>query len=138
MRSCVLNTDERLRRALQSSGPFHNVVKMNSISALFVVSVGSLALISCRSKPAPEAAIGTETSAAVAGAASEATVGASVEQGEADAYAPAPSGGYPLAKAARKAGFFYSPYTGRRYDLRAVPSGGLVPDQDTKQLFRKH
>ena len=81
--------------------------------------------------------MGADTAATVAGAASEATVGASVEQGAADTYAPAPSGGYPLAKPTRKTGFFYSPYTGRRYDLRAVPSGGLVPDQDTKQLFRK-
>jgi hypothetical protein len=32
---------------------------------------------------------------------------------------------------------FYSPYTGRSYDLRGVPPGGLTRDVDTGQLFRR-
>jgi hypothetical protein len=34
-------------------------------------------------------------------------------------------------------GFFYSPSTGRVYDLRGVPPGGLTRDVDTGRLFRK-
>jgi hypothetical protein len=32
-------------------------------------------------------------------------------------------------------GFFYSPYTGRVYDLRGVPPGGLTRDVDTGVAF---
>ncbi len=34
-------------------------------------------------------------------------------------------------------GLYYSPYTGRVYDLRGVPPGGLTRDVDTGRLFRK-
>jgi hypothetical protein len=34
-------------------------------------------------------------------------------------------------------GLYYSPYTGRIYDLRGVPPGGLTRDVDTGRLFRK-
>jgi hypothetical protein len=33
--------------------------------------------------------------------------------------------------------FYYSPYTGRVYDLRGVPPGGLTRGVDTGRLFRK-
>lgn len=50
---------------------------------------------------------------------------------------PRPQGNYPLAHYTGKPGFFYSPYTGRVYDLRAIADGELVLDLDTGQSFRK-
>ena len=48
-----------------------------------------------------------------------------------------PAGKYPFARHAERPGFYYSPYTGRVYDLRRVADGGLVRDPNTGQLFRR-
>ena len=74
---------------------------------------------------------------AAIGAASGALIGASIEAGQAARYGPPPPGGFPFGRYAGRPGFFYSPYTGRVYDLRGVPHGGLTRDVDTGQLFRR-
>ena len=74
---------------------------------------------------------------AAAGAAAGALTGKIIQENQAAQYGPPPSGGYPYARWAGRPGFFYSPYTGRVYDLRGVPPGGLTRDVDTGRLFRK-
>ena len=46
------------------------------------------------------------------------------------------TGGYPIATASGQPGMVRSPYTGRLYDVRAVPHGALVRDVDANKLFR--
>jgi hypothetical protein len=74
---------------------------------------------------------------AAAGAAAGALTGKIVQENQAAGYGPPPRGGYPYAQWAGRSGFFYSPYTGRVYDLRGVPPGGLTRDVDTGRLFRR-
>ena len=74
---------------------------------------------------------------AAAGAAAGALTGKIVQENQAAGYGPPPPGGYPYAQWAGRSGFFYSPYTGRVYDLRGVPPGGLTRDVDTGRLFRR-
>jgi hypothetical protein len=74
---------------------------------------------------------------AAAGAAAGALTGAIVQENQAARYGPPPPGGFPFARWAGTPGFYYSPYTGRVYNLRGVPPGGLTRDVDTGQLFRK-
>jgi hypothetical protein len=74
---------------------------------------------------------------AAAGAAAGALTGAAIEQDQAARYGPPPPGGFPYGRWAGTPGFYYSPYTGRVYDLRGVPHGGLTRDVDTGRLFRK-
>jgi osmotically inducible lipoprotein OsmB len=74
---------------------------------------------------------------AAAGAAAGALIGHSIQEERAAAYGPPPSGGFPFARWAGAPGLYYSPYTGRIYDLRGVPHGGLTRDVDTGQLFRR-
>ena len=74
---------------------------------------------------------------AAAGAAAGALTGKIVQENQAAGYGPPPPGGYPCARWAGRSGFFYSPYTGRVYDLRGVPPGGLTRDVDTGRLFRR-
>ena len=74
---------------------------------------------------------------AAAGAAAGALTGKIIEENQAAQYGPPPPSGYPYARWAGTPGFFYSPYTGRVYDLRGVPPGGLTRDVDTGRLFRK-
>jgi hypothetical protein len=74
---------------------------------------------------------------AAAGAAAGALVGAAVQEDQVARYGPPPLGGFPIARWAGTPGFYYSPYTGRVYDLRGVPPGGLTRDIDTGRLFRK-
>src|SRR2546423_9074147 len=74
---------------------------------------------------------------AAAGAATGALVGHAIQEDRARAYGPVPPGGWPLARYTHTPGGFPSPYTGRRYDLRGVPPGGLTRDIDTGQLFRR-
>ena len=74
---------------------------------------------------------------AAAGAAAGALTGKIVQENQAAGYGPPPPGGYPFARWAGTPGFFYSPYTGRVYDLRGVPPGGLTRDVDTGRLFRR-
>jgi hypothetical protein len=74
---------------------------------------------------------------AAAGAAAGALTGKIIQENQAAQYGPPPSGGYPFARWAGRPGFFYSPYTGRIYNLRGVPPGGLTRDVDTGRLFRR-
>src|SRR5436853_7035050 len=74
---------------------------------------------------------------AAAGAAAGALTGKIIQENQAAQYGPPPPGGYPVARWAGRPGFYYSPYTGRIYDLRGVPPGGLTRDVDTGRLFRK-
>src|SRR6266702_5644100 len=74
---------------------------------------------------------------AAAGAAAGTLVGVAIQEDQAARYGPPPPGGFPYARWAGTPGFYYSPYTGRVYDLRGVPAGGLTRDVDTGRLFRK-
>jgi len=74
---------------------------------------------------------------AAIGAATGALIGHAIQEDRARQYGPAPEGGYPFARPAHSPGMFHSPYTGRVYDLRGVPPGGLTRDVDTGQLFRR-
>ena len=74
---------------------------------------------------------------AAAGAATGALIGHAIQEDRAREYGPPPSGGFPFATRAGGPGMYRSPYTGRIYDLRGVPPGGLTRDVDTGQLFRR-
>ncbi len=92
-----------------------------------------LVLASCDTPVGQGAAWGAATGAIIGGAATGHVRAASI-----GAAAGAAAGA--LTGAMRWAGtpgFYYSPYTGRVYDLRGVPPGGLTRDVDTGRLFRK-
>jgi Glycine zipper len=129
---------------------------MMKAKSLIVVSVGILGpllLSSCDTPVGQGAAWGAATGAiiggaatghvraasigAAAGAAAGALTGAIIQENQAARYGPPPPGGFPYARWAGTPGFYYSPYTGRVYDLRGVPPGGLTRDVDTGRLFRK-
>ena len=74
---------------------------------------------------------------AAAGAAAGALTGKIIQENQAAGYGPPPPRGYPYARWAGRPGFYYSPYTGRVYDLRGVPPAGLTRDVDTGRLFRR-
>ena len=74
---------------------------------------------------------------AAIGAASGALIGHAIQEDRARQYGPPPAGGYPFGKPTNRPGIFLSPYTGRAYNLRDVPPGGLTRDVDTNQLFRR-
>ncbi len=74
---------------------------------------------------------------AAAGAAAGALIGHAIQEDRAREYDPPPPGGYPFATRAGGPGMYRSPYTGRIYNLRGVPPGGLTRDVDTGQLFRR-
>jgi Glycine zipper len=74
---------------------------------------------------------------AAIGAASGALIGHAIQENRAREYGPPPPGGYPFARPTGRPGMFHSPYTGRVYDLRGVPPGGLTRDVDNGQLFRR-
>lgn len=74
---------------------------------------------------------------AAIGAATGALIGHAIQEDRARQYGPPPDGGYPYAKPAGGPGMYRSPYTGRVYDLRGVPHGGLTRDVDNGQLFRR-
>ena len=75
--------------------------------------------------------------AASIGAAAGALTGAIIQENQAARYGPPPPGGFPCGRWTGTPGFYYSPHTGRVYNLRGVPPGGLTRDVDTGQLFRK-
>jgi len=118
-----------------------------------VLLTSSFILTSCETPVGQGAGVGAATGAiiggaangrvsgeaigAAAGAAAGALMGAAIEEDEAAGYGPPPPGGFPFARWAGTPGFYYSPYTGRVYDLRGVPPGGLTRDVDTGRLFRK-
>lgn len=74
---------------------------------------------------------------AAAGAATGALVGHAIAEDRARTYGPPPRGGWPYARPTEYPGLFRSPYTGRTYDLRGVPPGGLTRDIDTGGFFRR-
>lgn len=74
---------------------------------------------------------------AAIGAATGALIGHAIQRDRAEKYGPPPAGGYPLGRPTGHYGFYYSPYTGRVYDLRDVPRGELTRDVDTNQLFQR-
>ena len=117
------------------------------------VILGSSLLTSCYTPVGQGAAWGAATGAiiggaatghvravsigAAAGAAAGALTGAIIQENQAARYGPPPPGGFPYARWAGTPGFYYSPYTGRVYNLRGIPPGGLTRDVDTGRLFRK-
>src|SRR5438445_6732295 len=120
---------------------------------IWVVAISALILSSCDTPVGQGAAWGAATGAiiggaatgnvraasigAAAGAAAGALTGKIIQENQAAQYGPPPPGGFPYARWAGRPGFYYSPYTGRIYDLRGVPPGGLTRDVDTGRLFRK-
>jgi hypothetical protein len=128
-------------------------MKRNFFKAVAVFAMSSFILISCETPTGQGAGIGAATGAiiggaatghvrgaalgAAAGAAAGALTGATIEADQAARYGPPPPGGFPYARWAGTPGFYYSPYTGRVYNLRGVPPGGLTRDVDTGRLFRK-
>jgi osmotically inducible lipoprotein OsmB len=133
----------------------------NFFIAVSALAISSIILTSCETPEGQRAAYGAGTGAfygaatgaligaaatgtgrgagigAAAGAAAGALMGAAIQENQAAGYAPPPPGGFPYARWAGRPGFYYSPYTGRVYDLRGVPPGGLTRDFDTGQLFRR-
>ncbi len=121
--------------------------------AIWVVALSALILASCDTPTGQGAGWGAATGAiigaaatgnirgasigAAAGAAAGALTGRIIQENQAAQYGPPPPGGWPFARWAGRPGFYYSPYTGRVYDLRGVPPGGLTRDVDTGRLFRK-
>src|SRR5579864_7449283 len=115
-----------------------------------IVALGALALNSCDTPTGQGAAAGAGAGAiigglasggprgaligAAAGAATGALIGHAVQESRAGT---PPPGGFPYARYAGSPGMYRSPYTGRVYDLRDVPPGGLTKDVDNGQLFRR-
>jgi hypothetical protein len=128
-------------------------MKTKHLKLISVCSLAALTLTSCDTPTGQGAGFGAAAGAiiggaatgrvrgaalgAAAGAAAGALIGAAVEADQAAAYGPPPPGGFPFAQPARRWGFYFSPYTGRLYDLRGVPHGGFTRDIDTGQLFRR-
>jgi len=128
-------------------------MKKNFLAIVSFIGLSSFVLSSCDTPVGQGAGIGAATGAiiggaatgnvrgaaigAAAGAAAGTLVGAAVEEDQAARYGPPPPGGFPFGRWAGTPGFYYSPYTGRVYDLRSVPPGGLTRDVDTGRLFRK-
>ena len=128
-------------------------MRRNFFIAVSALAIASSILTSCDTPVGQGAAWGAATGAiiggaatghvrgasigAAAGAAAGALTGAAIEQDQAARYGPPPPGGFPYARWAGSPSFYYSPYTGRIYDLRGVPPGGLTRDVDTGRLFRK-
>jgi hypothetical protein len=128
-------------------------MKKNFFAVAFLIALGSFVFNSCDTPVGQGAGWGAATGAiiggaatghvrgaaigAAAGAAAGALIGAAVEEDQAARYGPPPPGGFPVGRWAGTPGFYYSPYTGRVYDLRGVPPGGLTRDVDTGRLFRK-
>jgi hypothetical protein len=123
------------------------------LTLVSIVAIGGCILSSCDTPVGQGAAWGAATGAiigaaatgnvraasigAAAGAAAGALSGKIIQENQAAQYDPPPPGGYPYARWAGRPGFYYSPYTGRVYDLRGVPPGALTRDVDTGRLFRK-
>jgi predicted small secreted protein len=122
-------------------------------TAIALVAMSCFILSSCETPTGQGAGIGAATGAiigaaatghargaaigAAAGAAAGALTGAAIAEDQAAGYGPPPPGGFPFARWAGTPGLYYSPYTGRIYNLRGVPPGGLTRDIDTGRLFRK-
>ncbi|MBA2271374.1 MAG: hypothetical protein H0W20_12400 [Chthoniobacterales bacterium] len=110
---------------------------------LLLAAASSYTLTSCTTPAGRGAAAGAVGGAVVGGpvgaavgAAGGAIVGAAVGETEVERYGPAPVKGYPVARSTGTPGMVASPYSGRVYDVRGVPRGGLVLDRDANKLFR--
>ena len=117
------------------------------------VALLALTLSSCDTPTGKGAAYGAATGAligaaatgnaraasigAAAGAAAGALIGHTIQEERAESYGPTPRGGFPYGRYAGQPGMYYSPYTGRVYDLSGVPHGGLTRDVDNGRLFRR-
>jgi len=128
-------------------------MKTNVFLIVSGISLGLVLLNSCDTPVGQGAAWGAATGAiigaaatgnvraasigAAAGAAAGALTGKIIQENQAAQYGPPPPGGYPFARWAGRPGLYYSPYTGRVYDLRGVPPGALTRDIDTGRLFRR-
>jgi len=128
-------------------------MKRKFFTVVAVLATSSFILSSCETPTGQGAGIGAATGAiiggaatghfrgaalgAAAGAAAGALTGAAIEADQAARYGPPPPGGFPFARWTGTPGLYYSPYTGRVYNLRGVPPGGLTRDMDTGRLFRK-
>jgi outer membrane protein with glycine zipper len=128
-------------------------MKTNVLLVVAGICMSALLLSSCDTPVGQGAAWGAATGAiigaaatgnvraasigAAAGAAAGALTGKIIQENQAAQYGPPPPGGYPVARWAGPPAFYYSPYTQRVYDLRAVPPGGLTRDIDTGRLFRR-
>jgi hypothetical protein len=128
-------------------------MRIRILTPASILAIGCCILGSCDTPVGQGAAWGAATGAiiggaatgnaraasigAAAGAAAGALTGKIIQENQAAQYGPPPTGGYPYAQWAGRPGFFHSPYTGRVYDLRGVPPGGLTRDADTGRLFRK-
>jgi outer membrane protein with glycine zipper len=139
-------------RLISSSGT-PKFIRMNSPILVSGISLSCLFLTSCDTPVGQGAAWGAATGAiiggaatgnvraasigAAAGAAAGALTGAAIQQDQVARYGPPAPGGYPYARWAGTPGLYYSPYTGRVYNLQGVPPGGLTRDVDTGRLFRK-
>ena len=115
--------------------------RLITLSVLMALIAG---LVGCGTSAGKGAAAGAATGAVVggpggaaAGAAGGAIIGAAVGEAEATNYGPIPKTGYPIATPVGQPGMVRSPYTGRLYDVRAVPHGALVRDVDANKLFRR-
>src|SRR6266851_9188054 len=109
-------------------------MKTNTVLIISGIALSALLLSSCDTPVGQGAAWGAATGAiigaaatgnvraasigAAAGAAAGALTGKIIQENQAAQYGPPPPGGYPIARWAGRSGFFYSPYTGRVYDLR--------------------
>jgi osmotically inducible lipoprotein OsmB len=127
-------------------------MKTKHLKIIWVSLLAPLALTSCDTPTGQGAAAGAGAGAiigglatgrargsiigAAAGAAAGALIGHAIQEDRAGEYGPPPPGGFPFARRAG-GGMYYSPYTGRLYDLRGVPHGELTRDVDTGRLFRK-
>jgi predicted small secreted protein len=136
-----------------NSSEKNEFMKAKFFSIVALVAVSSLILSSCETPTGQGAGIGAATGAvigaaatgrargaaigAAAGAAAGALTGAAIQESEAASYGPPPPGGFPFARRTGTPGLYYSPYTGRVYNLRGVPPGALTRDVDTGRLFRK-
>jgi len=128
-------------------------MKTNVLLIFSGISLSSLFLSSCDTPVGQGAGWGAATGAiigaaatgrsryaaigAAAGAAAGALTGKIIQENQAARYGPPPEGAYPYGRYAGRPGFYYSPYTGRVYDLHGVPRGALTRDVDTGQLFRR-
>jgi len=148
----LLRNNSARGRLISSLGKT-NFIKTSTLIIVSGISLTCLFLTSCDTPVGQGAAWGAATGAiiggaatgrvrgasigAAAGAAAGALTGAAIQENQAAGYGPPPPGGFPYARWAGTPGFYYSPYTGRVYDLRGVPPGGLTRDADTGRLFRK-
>jgi predicted small secreted protein len=120
-----------------------------SFTVIALVAASSFVLNSCESPTGFGAATGAiiggaatgnvrgAAIGAAAGAAAGTLTGIAIADSQAARYGPPPPGGFPFARWTGTPGLYYSPYTGRVYNLRGVPPGGLTRDVDTGRLFRK-